>query len=154
MNVRKMILIALWVASGALRTHAEEPTWVTARQLLRAPREFDRKQVCALGYFDGSRLFANFKAAKDSKHTRLSLAVDQSTFINPETPSNPAAPIPGVSPACDLKNRYVRIIGTFQCGDYRSDKPCPCEITHIVYFRATRKSPDTKIRPCGMYHRQ
>jgi hypothetical protein len=129
---------------------AEEPTWATARQLLRTPQEFDRKQICALGYFDGRSLFADYSAAKQK---RASIRVDPTTFLNPETFSNQAAPLPSISPLCHLKTRYVRIIGTLQ---YRADCPgkaCDSEITHIVYFRAMRKSRDTKFRPCGMYHR-
>jgi len=149
MITTKRILIAMiLVGSGPLNAFAEEPTWVTAKQLLRTPQEFDRRQVCVLGYFDGSSLFANYCAAK---RKRASITVDPTTFLNPETFSNPAAPLPGISAACDLKMRYVRIIGTFQCRGGRSNGSCTGEITHIVYFRATRKSPDTKVRPCGMY---
>ena len=147
MSSRILIVILLGV-SGLPKILAEEPTWVTVKQLLRTPQEFDRKQICVLGYFDGSCLSANYCAAKQK---RASITVDPTTFLNPETFSNPAAPLPGISAACDLKTRYVRIIGTFQYRGGRSNGSCTCEITHIVYFRATRKSPDTKVRPCGMY---
>jgi hypothetical protein len=138
----------LLVVSGLMKTHAEEPTWATASQLLRTPQEFDRKQVCALGYFDGHSLFANCSTAKTK---RPSVTIDPTAFLNPEMLGYPAAPLPGITAACDLKTRYVRIIGTFQDRGGRSNGSCTCEITHIVYFRATRKSPDTKVRPCGMY---
>ena len=145
---RRIVIVLLLIVVGLLKAPAQEPTWVTARQLLENPQEFDQKQICVLGYFDGSSLFANYCAAKQK---RASITVDSTTFLNPETFSNQAAPLPSISPLCDLKTRYVRIIGTFQCRGGRSNGSCTGEITHIVYFRATRKSPDTKVRPCGMY---
>jgi hypothetical protein len=144
----RILLVILLVVSGLLKALADEPTWVTAKQLLRTPQEFDQKQVCALGYFDGSSLFANYCAAKQK---RASITIDPTTFLNPEMLGNAPAPLPGITAACDLKTRYVRIIGTFQYRGGRSNGSSTCEITHIVYFRATRKSPDTKVRPCGMY---
>jgi hypothetical protein len=146
----RILIAMILVGSGPLKALAEEPTWVTAKQLLRTPQEFDRKQICVLGYFDGSSLFANYSAAKQK---RASITLDPTTFLNPETFTNPAAPLPGISAACDLKTRYVRIIGTFQYRGGRSSGSCTCKITHIVFFRATRKSKDTQSRPCGMYHR-
>ena len=68
---------------------AQEPPTVTAKQLLRTPREFNDKKLFVTGYFvydaiKGGSLFANDWAAE---HTGASVSVDQSVFVNPGTPT-------------------------------------------------------------------
>ena len=146
--MRSAILLAIiLVSSGVVETRGEQPTQVTANQLLRTPQQFNDKKLFVTGYFvydaiKGGSLFADYWAAE---HKGASISVNQSVFVNPGTPTNPPPPIPGVSDACELKNCYVKLIGTFCC------QGPACELNHIVFFRKTKRSPKTECRPCGMY---
>ena len=139
MRMRKAFF-AILIVLTASRLSAEEPTWATARQLQRNPQEFDKKKVCALGYFDGHALFADCDAAK---RKRLGITIDPTTFFNPGTHLTPAPPMPGISDLRDLTNHYVRIIGTFH---YRIDRAYRFEINHVVYFRSTGKCKEKQVR--------
>jgi hypothetical protein len=160
-----------WIA------RTEEPTWVNTEQLLAKPSEFDGKRVSVTGYYvgnikSGSRLFVSARAANDPKGNRGYVWIDETTFINPGTPSNPPPPLPGISELCQLTKHHVRIIGVFH---YRpnvtrlsSDRNgmvrynfafsrnglSASEITNVVYFRVARKSAEDSINPCGMYHKK
>ena len=73
--------VLLLLAAIPLKGLAEEPAAVTAKQLLTTPQKFNGKEVFVLGYFDGSRLFAGYRAAKQK---RASVEVDQVVSSNPD----------------------------------------------------------------------
>ena len=87
MNARHLIAaIVLALASEPWMATAQEPAWVTAKQLLATPQEFDGKRISVLGYYvdnfdDGSRLFAGRKPAKSSKGSRKNIWIDQTTSL-------------------------------------------------------------------------
>jgi len=138
------VFLVAWLGS---QMFAQEPAWVTVKQLLRTPHEFDGKEVFVFGYFDGSRLFADYGA----EQKRAGIAVDQIVFFNPGTRTSPAASIVGVSEPCELKNCYVKVIGTFRCQSVSGQSSCSGQLAHIVLFRRTSRSPATDPRPCGMH---
>jgi hypothetical protein len=148
--VLALVLTLTWQFASATVT---EPIFVTIKQLLSSPTEFDGKQVSVIGYYvnsfeSGSHLFANAKTSKNSKGANLS--VDQSVLFNPGTASNPAPPLIGISDVCELTKHYVRIIGTFRCREGNGRRKL--ELMNIMNFRVAFKSPDDPINPCGMYH--
>src|SRR5713226_8662424 len=80
--------IVLALACEPWMSRAEEPTWVTAKQLLAMPTEFDGKRISVMGYCvdsfgDGSRVFVCPKAAKSSKGSRKNIWIDQTALVNP-----------------------------------------------------------------------
>jgi hypothetical protein len=112
------IIIAITLTCEPWKATAEEPTRVTAKQLLAMPREFNGKRVSVVGYFldsfeGGSCLFADAKASKNSKSRFESIWIDQSALFNPGISVSSSAPIPGISEACELTSHYVRIVGIF-----------------------------------------
>jgi hypothetical protein len=150
---------------------------VNTEQLLATPSEFNGKRVSVTGYYvgnikSGSQLFVSARAANDPNGNRGYVWIDETTFINPGTLTNPPPPLPGISEPCQLTKHYVRIIGVF---NYRPNVTrlssdgngrvrynfgfsrnglCASEITHVVYFRVARKSAEDPFNPCGMYHKK
>src|SRR5262245_17065674 len=100
-------------SASALRAEGPLPLPVTVEQLLTMPAEFDGKEIAVIGYYtnskQGSCLFAEAGAAKNSHPNRQSIWVDETTF----NPGNPPHPPIGISELCALKKHYVRIVGHF-----------------------------------------
>ena len=146
---RASILLLLLVGVQS-KAFGQEPPRVTSNQLLRAPQEFNHKEVLVTGYFvydamKGASLFAN---SREADHNGASIGVDQIVFFNPgmtTTQSNAAPPNVGISDSCELKDCYVKLIGTFCC------KGGACELNRIVLFRRIKRSEKTDSHPCAMY---
>ena len=171
MNSPTQILLAVsfsLISQPASALRAEAPIPVTVDQLLAKGPEFDGKQVSVMGYYinswkEGSCLFIDARAAKNSQPYRQSIWVDETTF----NPGNPPSPPIGISELCELGKHYVRIVGHFhyrganRSGFFRDVRfnrgfglggLWPSEITNIMNLRVAFKSSDDPINPCGMYH--
>jgi hypothetical protein len=141
---------------------AAEPVVVTVSQLLATPTEFDGTHVSVIGYyvegFDRAKLVSClFPNACDSNRHRGSIWVDQATFFNPGTPTNPAPPLIGISEVCAVKEHYVRVVGVFRSRSVRGFGPgrhWSSEITGIVNFRVSRKTACDPKNPCGIPYKK
>jgi hypothetical protein len=147
-TVVAILLVLMFQQTWTLST--AEPIPVTVKQLLTTPEQFDRKHVSVIGYYVDSFertnllscLFVDAFGAKGSY--RDSIWVDQTTFIDPGTPTNPAPPLIGISDVGELENHYVRLVGIFRFAGDRGFGPggfWPSEITGIVNLRIARKTP-------------
>lgn len=157
MNKRSQSVVAIFLALMFQQTwtsSAAEPISVTVKELLTTPAQFDRKQVSVIGYYvntfkDGSCLFRDRAAAKTSEINLKTIWIDLSIF-------SPPPPLVGISEPCELKDHYVRIVGTFRFRGVNLNRgfgfgeSWSSEITNIINFRAVAKLPDS-TNPCGMY---
>lgn len=165
MNKPAQILLAVFLSlmvqpRSPLR--AEAPIPVTVEQLLTMGPQFDRREISVIGYYinneQGSCLFADSRAVKNSQPYRQSIWIDETTF----NPGNPPTPPIGISELNALKDHYVRIVGHFHyrganqprfSRDFRFNRGVglgglwPSEINNVVNFRVAVKNPNEPKNP-------